>query len=93
MPKQGPSSCEVIPTYLLKSLVGLQAQRELCLYKLEAYERATQPPPRSLLCLFLLFHDSVSITELDKTNQNLKTRVTSNADLFDHVALQVKAPT
>lgn len=92
MPKQGLSSWELIPAYLLKSLVGLQTQLELCLYKLEAYGRATQPPPCSPLCSFLLFHHTVSTTELDKTKQNLKTGVISNADLFDHMALQVKPP-
>lgn len=91
MSKPGWSSWEVIPTNPLRSLLGLQTQLELCLYKLFTYERATQPPPFSLLCLFLLFPHTVSTIELDKPKWNLKPRVISNDDVFDYMAVQVKA--
>lgn len=70
--KPGWSSWDVIPTNRLRSLLGLHTQLELCLYKLVAYETATQPPPCSLLCLFLLFPHTVSTIELDKTKSENK---------------------
>lgn len=92
MSKQGLGLWGLISTYLLKSPVDLQTWPELCLHKLEAYERATQPPPCSLLCLFLVFRHTVSATELGETKQNWEKWAISSSDLSDRVAEHITVP-